>query len=129
MLSVMEPFPEDVTLPRLTKLTEAFTGERRNWPRAQVHWRVQIFSIDSEPNDCITQNVSSSGFYAVGNRRFNPGSCLDCVIAIPAHSPSSADDTLRVQCRIEVVRSDRDMVENRFGTACRILDYRVIGTR
>jgi len=36
---------------------------------------------------------------------------------------------LCVQCRVEVVRLETGIVENRFGIAYRILDYRVCGTQ
>jgi len=127
MYPVTEPFPEDIALPGLTKITMAFTSERRRWPRAHVHWQVQLFIIDSEPLLCTTRNVSSGGFYILSEWPFEPGECLNCILSIPAHQSGRADEMLRVQCRVEVVRVDSSAVENRFGTAYRILDYRVGG--
>jgi hypothetical protein len=125
MYSVIEPFPEDIALPGLTKLTMAFTSERRKWPRAHLQWKVQFFAIDSEPFQCTTHNVSSGGFYAFSGRPFQPGECLNCILSIPSHQSGRGDEMLRVQCRVEVVRVENSTVESGFGTAYRILDYRV----
>ena len=128
MYSVTEPFPEDIALPGLTNLTMAFTSERRRWIRAPVHWQVQFFTIDSAPLQCTTRNVSTGGFYVLSEWLFKPGECLNCFLSIPTHQSGNGDEMLRVQCRVEVVRVENSTAENRFGTACRILDYRACGT-
>lgn len=124
MFQVMDPFPEDVALPRLSKVTTAFTSERRKWPRAHVHWPVEFFVRDGEPIECTTRNVSSGGFYAVTGWRSSDGDCLDCILSVPAHRSTAAHELLRIYCRVEVVRVD-DLAEHLFGIACRILHYRV----
>lgn len=129
MYSVTEPFPEDIAIGGLPKLTMAFTSERRRWPRAPVHWQVQFFTIDSEPLECTTRDVSTGGFYVSSDWPFKPGECLNCILSIPAHQSGRGDEMLRVQCRVEVVRVESGGVERGFGTAYRILDYRVCGTQ
>jgi hypothetical protein len=128
MFSVMEPFPEDIATRGLTKLTIAFTSERRRWPREDVHWQAQFFTIDSEPLRCTTAHVSTGGFYVLGEWPFKPGARLNCILSIPAHLSGRADEMLSVQCRVEVVRVESSIVENRFGIAYRILDYCVCRT-
>jgi hypothetical protein len=129
MFSVAEPFPEDVATQGLTKLTMAFTSERRRWPREHVHWQVQFFAMDSEPVQCTTANVSTGGFYVLSDWPCKPGACLDCILSIPAYPSGRGHEMLCVQCRVEVVRLETGIVENRFGIAYRILDYRVCGTQ
>ena len=126
MFSVTEPFPEDIATQGLTKLTMAFTSERRRWARAHVHWQVQFFVIDSAPLQCTTSNVSTGGFYVLSEWPFQPGARLDCILSIPAYPSGRGDEMLHVECRVEVVRVESTL-ENRFGTAYRILDYRVCG--
>jgi PilZ domain len=128
MYPVTEPFPEDIAITGLPKLTMPFTSERRRWPRTPVHWRVQFFTINSEPLECITRDVSTGGFYAASEWPFKPGECLSCILSIPAHRSGRSGETLRVQCRVEVVRVESG-VESGFGTAYRILDYRVCGVQ
>lgn len=126
MYSAIGPVFESVASPRLSKLTKA-TSERRRWPRADVRWQVQFFSLASEPLQCTTSNVSTGGFYILSERPFKPGECLNCFLAIPSHQSRRGDERLLVQCRVEVVRVESGAVENQFGTACRILDYRAWG--
>jgi hypothetical protein len=121
-----EYFSEDVGIPRLPELT-GVTVERRRWPRAHLHWCVQFFGLGSEPLQCTTHNVSTGGFYVLSELPFKPGHCLNCILSIPSHRSRRGDELLFVECRVEVVRVESLKEENRFGTACRILDYRAWG--
>jgi hypothetical protein len=128
MYSVLAPFPEDVALPRWSKVKMAPTNERRKWPRANVHWQVLFVDGDAEPLACTTRNISSGGFYVLSERLFIPGESVDCVLCIPAHDSRRGEDSVRVQCQVEVIRVDHT-VDGRFGTAYRIIDYQVRGRR
>lgn len=128
MYSVLEPFPEDVALPRWSKVKMAPTDERRRWPRANVHWQVLFVDKDAEPLAATTRNISSGGFYVLSERLFRPGDSVDCVLYIPTHEPGRGEESVRVQCQVEVVRVE-NTVDGRFGTAYRILDYQMRGRR
>jgi c-di-GMP-binding flagellar brake protein YcgR len=127
MHSVPEPFPEDTVLPRFVGVKNLFNKERRRWSRASVHWEVQLFGRGQDPLECTTRNVSRGGFYILSERQFEIGERLDCVLSIPAYTSDKPEQSLRLDCRIQVVRVDNGIADKRFGTAYRILEYRVAG--
>jgi hypothetical protein len=54
---------------------------------------------------------------------------MDCILSIPAYEPARPIAVLCLQAQVELVRVESTLGKDWFGTACRILGYRVLGRR
>jgi hypothetical protein len=103
--------------------------ERRERKRVLLHCPIRLYRRNL--GQCIegeTLDLSSSGFYCVVRKRFEPGENLDCILSIPAENFSanfSADSgNIILHSEVEVVRVHA-MPEG-FGVACRIDHYSLV---
>ena len=97
--------------------------ERRSQARFAVHCHVRFFqNSSSEVTDCVTQNISSVGFYCLSRTAFSVGDSLTCLLKMPWQDSLEKPFTLR--CAVSVVRVE-DAGEGSFGVACKIDDYQV----
>lgn len=101
--------------------------ERRRWPRAELHWTVQVF-VNGQGNPLVsrTKNLSSRGFYCHVHQAVNAGEQLQCSILIPARELADTKHALSLECRARVLRVEAAGLNGGFGIACQIEDYSVI---
>ncbi len=74
--------------------------------------------------DCVTQNISSTGFYCSSPTAFTVGESLSCLLKMPSHDASAAASPFTLECVVRVVRVEEPDPEGSFGIACQIEDYR-----
>jgi len=112
-----------------TAIETAFHPERRSRTRTDVHWPVLLLR-DHGINtiETVTQNLSSTGFYCFSTVPVMPGESLQCSLQVPAHDPNGGERNITLECRVQVLRSER-AANGSFGIACRIEDYRMIPGR
>jgi hypothetical protein len=116
-------------------VTESARVERRRRPRVQVHWPILLFrgegGEDGKDGDAtvetITQNLSSQGFYYLSGERFTVGEWLLCSLQILPNDPGGGES--RLECRVQVVRVEDNVVEGLYGIACRTEDYRFVAAQ
>ena len=104
----------------------AFSVERRKRVRLKVHWPVLLFS-NAAPAAAVeshTQNLSSVGFYCLSKTPFTVGELLTCTMRVPTYDPRRREPERTLECRVRVVRVEA--VQDRFGVACEIQDYRLV---
>jgi len=108
--------------------TESARVERRKRPRAGVHWPILLFrgqnDEDGDAVETITQNLSSHGFYCLSATRFTVGEWLRCRLQILPGDPGAGAS--RLECRVQVVRVEENVMEGLWGIACRTEDYRFV---
>jgi PilZ domain len=98
--------------------------ERRRHKRFDVRCQVVFFPQSSDkPTVCLTQNMSSHGFYCASPSAFRSGEYLTCLIDIPGPGDLSGRTPFTLQCLVQVVRV-QDIGDGSFGIACKIEDYR-----
>ncbi len=120
---VLESFWERAGLTKPTEVKTAVPSERRKRLRANLHWTVRLYDRSNRWVSGKTRNVSSDGFFCVCAEPFAPGEHLDCAMLIPTQSPSTREQVLCLECRVEVVRVET--ADEGFGLGCRIKDYRI----
>lgn len=104
------------------------THERRRRPRLALAWTVYILrGSDERPVESRTKNISSDGLYLYLSEPVSPGEPLRCIIRIPSPGQPGNRRSLSLDCKVRVVRVEKDSSSNTFGIACRIEDYTVIG--
>ena len=115
----------------LTTLPEVELGqrpERRSRVRLHVHWRVFFFRTEPpEVVECITQNLTSKGFYCLSKVAFPVGENLSCNIRFPAYDPGKEMDR-QLDCKVRVTRVEANVADGLFGIACCLEDYQVART-
>jgi len=100
--------------------------ERRKRARTRVHWRVLLFrNQTTEAVESLTQDLSSLGFYCLSRDPFTPGESLHCTLRVPAHDPGGDEAERTLECLVRVMRVEPAAVEEFYGIACRIEDYRL----
>jgi hypothetical protein len=77
--------------------------------------------------ETITQNFSSHGFYCLSRKPFTLGELLLCKLRIPTNDPGGGESYL--ECRVRVVRVEKNAAEDQFGIACQTEDYRFVAGR
>ncbi len=98
--------------------------DRRKRVRMSVRWSVLFFRDQvSEAVESVTENLSSSGFYCLSRTPLAPGESAICALSAPAHDPLCKEHTLRLECRVRVVRTESAATEGLYGIACQIDDY------
>ena len=103
-------------------------AERRKRLRLPLHWDVfWVFPGSDCRQRTVTRDLSRDSFYCIVNEALTPGERIECEIVVPAHVPDR-EVTLSLRCRARVVRVEQIDAEDRYGLACRIEDYRLIGT-
>jgi len=101
--------------------------ERRRWPRAELHWTIEVIvEGQSDPVVSKTENLSSRGFYCHVHQPVKAGEQLQCSILIPALEIGSMKNALSLDCRARVLRVESSGANGGFGIACRIEEYSVI---
>lgn len=101
------------------------TRERRKRTRIALHWPVYLYRDQGAPPvESTTENLTSNGFYCVCKERFQQGEQLECVIAIPEGAFGYSAAPIRLQCRVKVMRVEKQM--NDFGLGCSIEDYELL---
>jgi len=100
--------------------------ERRRRGRSRVHWPILLFrnQIGEDTVQTITQNLSSQGFYCLSRKPFTVGELLLCKLQIPTNDPGGGESYL--ECRVQVVRVEENVVNGQYGIACKTLDYRFV---
>ena len=107
-------------------MNRPFLSERRKRIRAKVCWPVLLFRHDlAEAIESVTRDLSSIGFYCLSPRPFAVNESLICALKVPMHSLMRENQTVTIECRARVVRTE-EMGDNRFGIACRIEDYHLV---
>ena len=107
--------------------------ERRQRTRARVHWPLIFYrnsvGPDAAPDrvETVTQNLSSRGFFCLSQITFAVGESLICEIIFPFKDHHVAES--RLELRVVVVRVEENAVNNQYGIACRIEDYRFAAAR
>jgi len=125
-----EPFIVHVALPRRSDLELTVANERRRWARVNVSWRVEFPGhLCRNSSQSTTSNISPGGFYCLSRHPHAPGERMDCILSIPAYEPARPIAVLCLQAQVELVRVESTLGKDWFGTACRILGYRVLGRR
>jgi hypothetical protein len=100
--------------------------DRRKRLRTKVHWPIVLFQEHTgETVETVTRNLSSSGFYCLSRVRFACGEVLICSLQIPTHERSGNGETLALECRATVVRSEPAAGDRYCGIACQIEDYKL----
>ena len=104
-------------------LIDTFPRERRSQPRFAMRCQSHLFRRWSTQNiDCVTQNISSKGFYCFSPVPFDVGESLRCLLQLPPQDLAEAVDPFVLECFVTVVRLE--VGKRRFGIACKIDDYR-----
>ncbi|HXA06696.1 MAG TPA: PilZ domain-containing protein [Bryobacteraceae bacterium] len=99
--------------------------ERRKRNRIALHWPVYLRRDPSAtPVESRTENLTSNGFYCLAKEPFQLGEQLECTIAIPAGAFGYSESSIRLQCRVKVMRVENQS-EN-FGLGCYIEDYELL---
>lgn len=98
--------------------------ERRKRNRVQVHWDLTFTRAGGPEIQTITQDLSSNGFYCLAQPGFMPGEVRECTLAIPTHHPDGGRPTVRVFCRVRVIRVEMLGESGLCGVGCEIEDYR-----
>jgi hypothetical protein len=102
-------------------------AERRKRLRLPLHWDVYLVVPGADCRErTVTQDLSLDGFYCIVNEALTAGERIECEIVIPAHLPDR-NVALSLRCRARVVRVEQVDDEDRYGLACRIEDYHVMG--
>lgn len=100
--------------------------DRRGRARLPLCWTVYLIrSIDIEPVEGKTKNISSDGFYCFAPEPFVVGESIRCIINIPAFDVEQPDNVVSLECRAKVVRVEPVGI-GKYGVACHIEDYRVV---
>ncbi len=98
--------------------------DRRRRYRARVHWPVQFERPEgSDLWISETQDLSSDGFYCRSKAVFSEGELVDCTLEVPTHRRQASGETLRVRCKVRIVRVDEPDSQGFRGIACRIEEY------
>src|ERR1700683_4120232 len=103
--------------------------ERRRRPRSSVHWPVILFRNreGEEIVESVTRDLSSGGFYCLSPKPFKVGELLRCSLHVPIDYPTGGESLL--ECRVQVVRVEENVVGGQYGIACRTQDYRLAVAR
>jgi hypothetical protein len=126
-VGLLEPFPEYISLKKLSEVEIAVPSERRRKPRTDLHWTVRLIRDPAqEPVVCVTSNLSTEGFYCLCEQSFEPGEFLECTIIIPTQSRIARGASLSLQCFVQVVRVESPAGGGRAGIGCHIEDYRIV---
>ncbi|MGO9009311.1 MAG: PilZ domain-containing protein [Bryobacteraceae bacterium] len=98
--------------------------DRRRRYRARVHWPVEFERTDGlDFRGTETQDLSSDGFYCRSKVVFTEGDVVSCTLEVPTHRRQASGETLRVRCRVRIVRVDEPDSQGFRGLACRIEEY------
>jgi len=125
-----ETFVERVAFLNRSGLKLIVANERRRWARVNVSWRVEFpRHLWQNSMQYTTSNISPGGFYCLSRPPHAPGERLDCIPSIPAYRPGRPIAALCLQAQVELVRVESTLAKDWLGTACRILGYRVLGSR
>jgi hypothetical protein len=114
------------------EIAESARVERRRRPRVGVHWPILLFrgadGEDWEDGDAAvettTQNLSSQGLYYLSRKCFTVGEWLLCRLKILPNDSGGGESCL--ECRVQVVRVEDNLMEGLYGVACRTEDYRFV---
>jgi hypothetical protein len=98
--------------------------ERRRRVRTRVHWGVR-FDRDGARDtlETVTVNLSSEGFYCRSRISFVTGDVVTCTLKVPTYHPNGMDDTLSLNCRVQIVRVEGPDEEGFYGIGCHVVDY------
>jgi hypothetical protein len=104
-------------------IAKSIPAERRRRARVRVHWPILLFpnQIGEDAVPLITQNLSSEGFYCLSGKAFTVGELLLCTLQIPMNDLGAGES--RLECRVRVVRVEKNASEDQYGIACRMEDY------
>jgi len=121
----LDPTKRTSDLPAFRRLSQrAVSTERRKRNRVQVHWALTFSRPGGAEITTITQDLSSNGFYCLAQPGFVPGEVRQCMLAIPTYDPNGVRPTLRVFCRVRVIRVEMLGESGLCGVGCEIEDYR-----
>ena len=98
--------------------------DRRKRARFEVRAQVVLFPLSSAgPTICVTQNISSLGFYCLSKTYFRTGDYMTCSLSLPSTDGADGKSPLELQCLVRVVRV-ANAEGGLFGVACKIEDFR-----
>jgi PilZ domain len=98
--------------------------ERRKQERLALRLPVRFNSLDGSPAmNCMTENISSNGFYCICPEALVPGERRDVHLSLPARGYSRSGADVDLQCQVRVVRIDSIGTGPGFGVACQIERY------
>lgn len=102
-------------------------AEWRKRIRVRVHWKIVLFQIHGGDDfvETTTENLSSDGFYCFSVKPFVAGELLFCRIHIP--TAESGCGASHLECRVRVVRVEKNNADDIYGIACRTEGYDVVG--
>ena len=99
--------------------------ERRKKVRCALQCRVLFFRQASQAiAECVTENISSVGFYCLSPTRLKIGEYLTCLLKMPSHD-AGKEDLFTLQCVVRVVRIDGANEAGAFGIGCQIEGYQI----
>jgi hypothetical protein len=99
--------------------------ERRKKVRCGLQCRVVFFSQSSHAiAECVTENISSVGFYCLSPTRLKTGEHLTCLLKMPSYD-SGKEELFTLQCVVRVVRMDGANEAGLFGIGCQIEGYHI----
>ena len=105
------------------KLRALFLVERRKYERLPLRLPMRFINERASATSCLTENISSKGFYCVSPDPFVPGDRLEVELFLPAHNPGHGEKAVRLKCQVQVVRIDSTRLGPGFGIGCRIEAY------
>jgi hypothetical protein len=99
--------------------------ERRKKVRCALQCRVLFFRQSSHAiAECVTENLSSIGFYCFSPTRLKLGEHLTCLLKMPSYD-AGKQELLTLQCVVRVVRIDGANEAGAFGVGCQIEGYHI----
>ena len=123
----LEESPAEMEGPPVRGTEGVSRSERRRRVRSQVHWQVCLFGeAAGRTVQTTTENLSSSGFHCFSPVPLVAGEVLICLLSVPSHQPLNNGRSLRLECKVRVVRVESADDRHFHGIACQIEDYRFI---
>lgn len=99
--------------------------ERRKKVRSALQCRVWFFRQSSQAiAECLTENLSSVGFYCLSPTRLKIGEHLTCLLKMPSYE-AGREELFTLQCVVRVVRIDGANEAGAFGIGCQIEGYQI----
>jgi hypothetical protein len=105
------------------------TNDRRKHQRIGLRLVVQLRGVEGAmATGCVTQNISSAGFYFYSPVPLIRGERVKAFLALPACRESHAETGAGISCDIRVLRIDPLGEGSGFGIACQIERYTIIAS-
>ncbi len=102
------------------------TGDRRKHQRMALRLVVQLGEAGNPAAaGCVTQNISSGGFYFLSPAPLIRGERVHAFLVLPGFRESYAEENAGISCDVRIVRVDALEDGSAFGIACEIERYTI----